>query len=35
MILYTFSWPILMYLAVPQNEGFFFSMDGRNVHIEC
>lgn len=35
MILCTFSWPIPMHLAVPQNEGFFFSMDGRNVYIYC
>jgi hypothetical protein len=35
MILCTFSWPIQTHLAVPQNEGFFFSMDGRNVYIDC
>lgn len=35
MILCTFSWPILMHLAVPQDAGFFFNWDGRDVHIEC
>lgn len=35
MILCTFSWPILMHLAVPQDEGFFFNWSGRDVHIEC
>lgn len=35
MILCTFCWPIIMHLAVPQNEGFFFNCDGRDVHIEC
>ena len=35
MILCTFSWPILMHLAVPQGEGFFFTWGGRHVHIEC
>lgn len=35
MILCTFSWPILVHLAVPQQEGFFFSVEGRNVYVDC